>query len=75
MNLIITILPVVTKDLPISPRFAKTKPLYGIKTGSPMVVTLGQQLYNVGEKPTVIILYTYINRHAGTPNETKECST
>ena len=30
-----------------------------------MVVTLGQQ-YNVGEKPTVI-LYTYINRHAGTP--------
>ena len=34
-----------------------------------MVVTLGQQ-YNVGEKPTVI-LYTYITRHAGTPNETK----
>ena len=36
-----------------------------------MVVTLGQQ-YNTGEKPTVI-LYTYINRHAGTPdkNETK----
>ena len=29
-----------------------------------MVVTLGQQ-YNIGEKPTVI-LYTYINRHAGT---------
>ena len=29
-----------------------------------MVITLGQQ-YNVGEKPTVI-LYTYINRHAGT---------
>ena len=28
-----------------------------------MVVTLGQQ-YNVGEKPTVM-LYTYINRHAG----------
>ena len=28
-----------------------------------MVITLGQQ-YNVGEKPTVI-LYTYINRHAG----------
>ena len=26
--------------------------------------TLGQQ-YNIGEKPTVI-LYTYINRHAGT---------
>ena len=28
-----------------------------------MQVTLGQQ-YNVGEKPTVI-LYIYINRHAG----------
>ena len=35
------------------------KPPYA--TGS----ALGQQ-YNVGEKPTVI-LYTYINRHAGTP--------
>ena len=32
-----------------------------------MVVTLGQQ-YNVGEKPTVI-LYTYINRHAGPPEK------
>ena len=30
-----------------------------------MVVRLGQQ-YNVEEKPTVI-LYTSINRHAGTP--------
>ena len=30
-----------------------------------MVVPLGQQ-YNIGEKSTVI-LYTYINRHAGTP--------
>ena len=34
-----------------------------------MLVTLGQQ-YDVGAKPTVIlptvILYTYINRHAGT---------
>ena len=29
-----------------------------------MVVRLGQQ-YNVGEKPTVL-LYIYINRHAGT---------
>ena len=42
-----------------------------------MVVTLGQQ-YNLGEKPTVI-LYTYINRHAGTPDKTKrkqkQCST
>ena len=32
-----------------------------------MVVTLGQQ-YNIGETPTVI-LYTYINRHAGTPEK------
>ena len=32
-----------------------------------MVVTLGQQ-YNIGEKPTVI-LYTCINRHAGTPEK------
>ena len=32
-----------------------------------MVVTLGQQ-YNVGEKSTAI-LYTYINRLAGTPEK------
>ena len=32
-----------------------------------MTVTLGQQ-YNIGEKPTVL-LYTYINRHAGTPEK------
>ena len=32
-----------------------------------MVVTLGHQ-YNVGKKPTVI-LYTYINRHAGIPDK------
>ncbi|CAM9569335.1 unnamed protein product [Ascophyllum nodosum] len=32
-----------------------------------MVITLGQQ-YNVGEKPTVI-LYAYINRHAGKPTK------
>ena len=42
-----------------------------------MVVTLGQQ-YNVGEKPTVI-LYTFINRHAGTSDKNKtkqeQCST
>ena len=43
-----------------------------------MVVTLGQQ-YDVGEKPTVI-LYTYIHRHAGTPDKKqktkqKQCST
>ena len=34
-----------------------------------MEITLGQQ-YNVGEKPTVL-LYTYINRHAGTPDKNK----
>ena len=34
---------------------------------SPTEITLGQQ-YDVGEKPTVI-LYTYINRHAGTPEK------
>ena len=41
-----------------------------------MVVTLGQQ-YNDVEEPTVI-LYTYINRHAGTPEKQrkqKHCST
>ena len=43
-----------------------------------MEIILGQQ-YNVGEKPTVI-LYTYINRHAGTPEKTvktkqRQCST
>ena len=32
-----------------------------------MVVTLGQQ-YNIGKKPTVM-LYSYINRHAGTPDK------
>ena len=31
-----------------------------------MEITWGQQ-YNVGEKPTVVLLYTYINRHVGTP--------
>ena len=46
------------------------KPLNGIQTRcSPMVVTLGQQ-YITGEKPTVM-LYTYINRHAGTPDKKK----
>ena len=40
-----------------------------------MVVTSGQQ-YNVEEKP-IVILYTYVNRHGGTPNKTKQkqCST
>ena len=36
-----------------------------------MVVTLGQQ-YNVGEKPTVILYYTYINRYAEPPSITKQ---
>ena len=38
-----------------------------------MMVTLGQQ-YNIGEKPTVI-LYTYINRHAGTQEKNKNKKT
>ena len=38
-----------------------------------MVITLGQQ-YNVGEKPTVI-LYTYINRHAGTQQKGRQNNT
>ena len=41
-----------------------------------MVVPSGQQ-YNIGEKPTVI-LYTYINHQAGTPEKQrkqKHCST
>ena len=36
-----------------------------------MLVTLGQQYNHVGEKPTVI-LYTYINRHAGTPDNNEK---
>ena len=42
-----------------------------------MEITLGQQYNNVGEKPPVI-LYAYINRHAGTQEntvKTKQCST
>ena len=35
--------------------------------GFPYDITLGQQ-YNIGEKP-IVILYTYINRHAGTPGK------
>ena len=33
-----------------------------------MEITLGRQ-YNVGEKPTVILLYIYIHRHAGAPEK------
>ena len=36
-----------------------------------MVVTLGQQYYYVGEKPTVILYDYLINRDAGTPNKSK----
>ena len=49
----------------------KNESLNGIYTGSPMIVTLGQQYNNVGEKPTVI-LYTYINRHAEPTSITKQ---
>ena len=38
-----------------------------------MVVTLGQQ-YNIGEKPTVILYTTYINRHAGTRKKQRKQS-
>ena len=38
-------------------------------TGFPSGSNMGQQ-YDVGEKPTVI-LYTYINPHAGTPKKTE----
>ena len=34
------------------------------------MVILGQQ-YNIGEKP-IVILYTYINRHAGTPEKQRK---
>ena len=36
--------------------------------GFPEGNKIGSTVYNVGEKPTVI-LYTYINRHAGTPEK------
>ena len=36
-----------------------------VSKGFPNVITSGRQ-YNIGEKPSVI-LYTYINLHAGTP--------
>ena len=34
-------------------------------------MSLGQQYYSVGEKPTVILYTSYINRYAGPPNKTK----
>ena len=54
MDLIITILPVVTKDLPISPRLQRQNIFMAFKR---VPVKLSQQ-YNVAEKPTVILLYT-----------------
>ena len=39
----------------------------------PNVVTSGQQ-YNIGKKPTVI-LYIYMNRHAGTPEKQEKYQT
>ena len=55
------------QNVQVRSKAANTKPFHGIKTDSPMEITLGRQ-YNVGEKPTVI-LYIYINRHAGTPEK------
>ena len=37
-----------------------------VSKGFPNVTTSGRQ-YNFGEKLSVILLYTYINLHAGTP--------
>ena len=36
--------------------------------GFPNGVTSDQQ-YNIGEKPTVTLYYTYINHHVGTPKQ------
>ena len=37
-----------------------------VSKGFPIVTTSGRQ-YNIGEKLSVILLYTYIDLHAGTP--------
>ena len=47
----------------------KDKTSYGIETDSPMIVLLGQQ-YNVGEKPTVILLYIVLRNSGIMPNST-----
>ena len=57
----------ICQNVQVGSKAANTKPLHSIQTGSPREITLGQQ-YNVGEKP-IVILYTYINRHAGTPEK------
>ena len=43
----------------------ETKTLHGIKR-VPQCNYIGSTEYNIGEKPSVL-LYTYINLHAGTP--------
>ena len=59
------------KTFLVGSQAAKTDSLWDIVyTGSPMVVTLGQQ-YNVGKKPTVILDTHHINRHAGIPDKTE----
>ena len=40
-----------------------------VSNGFPNVITSGQQYNNIGEKPSVI-MYTYINLHAGTQKTT-----
>ena len=48
-----------------------TKSLHGsIQTGFPDGSNSGSTVYYTREKPTVM-LYTYINRHAGTPDKNK----
>ena len=48
----------------------KLKTLDEIWSGSPLVLAPGQQ-YNIEEKP-VVMLYTYINYHEGTPKQRQE---
>ena len=38
--------------------------------GFPVGSNIGSTEYNTGEKPSVM-LYTYVNRHAGTPDKNK----
>ena len=47
----------------------KTSSLWHL-IGFPDGSNVGSTRYNVGEKP-IVILYTYMNRHARTPNITK----
>ena len=61
------------QDVLVGAKAAKSKPLHGKLTGSPMEITLGQQYSNVWEKP-LVILYAYINCHAGTQENTVKTS-